>query len=34
MTPAEFIAKWRLNARSERAACHEHFISYVPTFIM
>jgi hypothetical protein len=26
MTPEEFIAKWRQNTRSERAACQEHFI--------
>jgi type II restriction/modification system DNA methylase subunit YeeA len=26
MTPAEFIAKWQANARTERAACQEHFI--------
>src|SRR4051812_19989126 len=26
MVPEEFIAKWRPNTRSERAACQEHFI--------
>jgi type II restriction/modification system DNA methylase subunit YeeA len=26
MTPAEFISKWQANARTERAACQEHFI--------
>jgi hypothetical protein len=26
MTPAEFIAKWQANMRTERAACQEHFI--------
>ncbi len=26
MTPAEFIAKWKANTRTERAACQEHFI--------
>jgi hypothetical protein len=26
MTPVEFIAKWKANTRTERAACQEHFI--------
>ena len=26
MTPAEFISKWQASARTERAACQEHFI--------
>lgn len=26
MTPAEFIAKWQANTRTERAACQEHFL--------
>lgn len=26
MTPADFIAKWQANTRTERAACQEHFI--------
>ena len=26
MTPADFIAKWQPNTRTERAACQEHFI--------
>ncbi|MEO8713714.1 MAG: type IIL restriction-modification enzyme MmeI [Acetobacteraceae bacterium] len=26
MSPEQFIAKWRANARTERAACQEHFI--------
>jgi hypothetical protein len=26
MTPAAFIAKWRANARNERAAAQEHFL--------
>ncbi len=26
MLPEQFIAKWQANARSERAACQEHFI--------
>ena len=27
MTPEAFIAKWKANTRSERAACQEHFIN-------
>src|SRR5260370_32541945 len=26
MTPSQFIAKWQVNTRNERAACQEHFI--------
>ena len=26
MTPTAFIAKWRTNARNERAAAQEHFL--------
>ena len=26
MSPEQFIAKWRANMRTERAACQEHFI--------